>query len=71
MHIAARRRNSGSSGAAAGAKQKASPLLRRALPLSAFAGEWPLAAALQPARVSVYGAAVRRFCLRLGAPPPP
>ena len=39
---------------------KAHPLSPRPLPLSAFAGRWPLRAALlEPTRVAVYGDAVR------------
>lgn len=41
------------------ASRKAQPLLPRPLPLSAFAGRWPLHAALDPARVAVFGEAVR------------
>ena len=43
----------------AGSSKKAHPLAARLLPLSAFAGRWPLRAALHPSRVAVYGDAVR------------
>jgi len=38
---------------------KAHPLSPRPLPLSAFAGRWPLRAALDPSRITVFGDAVR------------
>lgn len=38
---------------------KAHPLTARPLPLSAFAGRWPLRATLEPSRVAVFGEAVR------------
>jgi hypothetical protein len=39
---------------------KAHPLTACPLPLSAFAGRWPLRATLEPSRVAVFGEAVRR-----------
>ena len=48
---------------------KEHPLASRPLPLSAFAGRWPLRVALEPSRVAVFGDAVRPRAAPPGAQP--
>ena len=63
MFGAVRRRDAGER------RRKQHPLAARPLPLAAFAGDWPATATLDPARVSVYGSAVRARSRRARAAP--